>query len=139
MARVMVIEDEALLVASYDRALRRGQHTVIPLHEGTEAAVRARAERPDLILMDLGVPGLDALAFIRALKQDGATASIPIIVVSGMTLDHQALGELEPGWVEDVWLKPIRMERLLQRANALTAASRPPSGVGGTPSAPHGP
>ena len=125
MARVMVIEDEALLVASYDRALRRGQHAVIPLHEGTEAAVRARAERPDLILMDLGVPGLDVLAFIRALKQDGATASIPIIVVSGMTLDRRILAQLEPGWVEDVWLKPIRMDRLLQRANALTVPPPP--------------
>ena len=121
MARVMVIEDEALLVASYERALRRGQHTVIPVHEGSQAADRARAERPDLILLDLGVPGLDPLAFIRTLKEDAATGSIPIIVVSGMTLDRQAMARLEPGWIEEVWLKPIRMERLLQRANALAA------------------
>ncbi len=121
MARVMVIEDEALLVASYERALRRGQHNVVPVHDGARALDRARAERPDLIFLDLGVPGLDALAFIRALKQDPATASIPIIVVSGMTLDRQALARLEPGWVEDVWLKPVRMERLLQRANAVRA------------------
>ncbi|HYB73476.1 MAG TPA: response regulator [Candidatus Sulfotelmatobacter sp.] len=121
MARVLVIEDEALLVASYERALRRGQHTVIPLHDGAQAAARARAERPDLILMDLGVPGLDPVGFIRALKEDAATSSIPIIVVSGMTMDRQALAQLAPGWIEDVWLKPVRMERLLQRANALTA------------------
>ena len=121
MARVLVIEDEALLVASYERALRRGQHTVIPVHDGARAAARARAERPDLILMDLGVPGLDPVGFIRALKEDAATSSIPIIVVSGMTMDRQALAQLAPGWIEDVWLKPVRMERLLQRANALTA------------------
>jgi CheY-like chemotaxis protein len=119
MARVMVIEDEALLVASYERALRRGQHRVIPVHEGTRAAERARSERPDLILMDLGVPGLDPPAFIRAMKQDDATAAIPIIVVSGMMMDPEMLTGLEPGWIEEVWLKPVRMERLLQRANAL--------------------
>lgn len=122
MARVMVVEDEALLVASYERALRRGQHTVIPVHAGGEAVARARAEVPDLILLDLGVPDLDPLGFISALKKDPTTASIPIIVVSGMTLDRQALGRLDPGWVEDVWLKPVRMERLLQRANALTSS-----------------
>lgn len=123
MARVMVIEDEALLVASYERALRRGQHTVIPVHEGAQAVARARAERPDLILLDLGVPDLDPLGFIQAVKEDAATAAIPIIVVSGMTLDRQVLARLDPGWVEDVWLKPVRMERLLQRANAVTGTS----------------
>lgn len=121
MARVLVVEDEALLVASYERALRRGQHTVVPVHEGAQAAARARAEHPDLILMDLGVPGLDPVRFIRTLKEDAATAPIPIIVVSGMTMDRQALAQLEPGWIEEVWLKPVRMERLLQRVNALTA------------------
>jgi hypothetical protein len=35
-------------------------------------------------------------------------------------MDHEALAQLAPGWIEDVWLKPVRMERLLQRANALT-------------------
>jgi len=123
MARVMVIEDEALLVASYERALRRGQHSVIAVHEGTGASARARAERPDLILLDLGVPGLDPPGFIRAVKQDLATAAIPIIVVSGMTVDRELLDRLDPGWIEDVWLKPIRMERLLQRANALSSPS----------------
>jgi CheY-like chemotaxis protein len=121
MARVMIIEDEALLVASYERALRRGQHQAIPLHDGTEALTRARAERPDLILMDLRVPGLDAPGFVRAMKQDPATAAIPIIVVSGMTLDRAMLEGIDPALVEDVWLKPIRMERLLQRANTLLA------------------
>lgn len=123
MARIMIVEDEALLVASYERALRRGQHAVIPVYRGEGALGQAQAERPDLILLDLGVPGLDPVGFIRALKRDPGTAPIPIIVVSGMTLDREALTQLEPGWVEDVWLKPIRMERLLQRANA--AASMP--------------
>ena len=123
MARIMVIEDEALLVASYERALRRGQHAVVALHEGSEAAARALAERPDLILLDVGVPGLDPVAFVRALKQDPVTASIPIIVVSGVALDDRIRAELHPGWIEDVWLKPIRMERLLQRANAVGARS----------------
>jgi CheY-like chemotaxis protein len=120
MARVMVIEDEALLLASYERALRRGRHAVIPVHEGAGAAGRAQAERPDLILVDLHVPGLDPVAFIRALKGDPATALIPIIVVSGITPDRQMLDQLSPGWIEEVWLKPVRMERLLQRANAIT-------------------
>jgi CheY-like chemotaxis protein len=119
MARVMVVEDEALLVASYERALRRGQHIVIAAYNGRGAAARALAERPDLILLDLGVPGLDPLGFIQAVKGDPATASIPIIVVSGTAADPALLAEFEPGWVEDVWLKPIRMERLLQRANVL--------------------
>jgi CheY-like chemotaxis protein len=119
MARVMVVEDEALLVASYERALRRGRHAVIAMHEGSQAAARALAERPDLILLDVGVPGLDPVAFIRTLKQDPATATIPIIVVSGVALDDRIQAQLQPRWIEDVWLKPIRMERLLQRANAL--------------------
>ncbi len=126
MARVMVVEDEALLVASYERVLRRGQHTVIAAYSGGGAAARALAERPDLILLDLGVPDLDPSGFIRSVKQDLATASIPIIVVSGTAADPAFLAQLEPGWIEDVWLKPIRMERLLQRCNALPAA-RPPS------------
>ena len=119
MARVMVVEDEALLVASYERALRRGQHAVIAVHHGAEALRRAQAERPDLVLLDMRVPGLDPAAFIRGLKEEPATASIPIIVVSGMTVERQDIERLEPGWIEEVWLKPVRMERLLQRANAL--------------------
>ncbi len=122
MARVMVVEDEALLVASYERALRRGQHAVIAAYDGRGAAARALAERPDLILLDLGVPDLDPSGFIRSMKQDPATASIPIIVVSGTAADPAFLAQFDPGWIEDVWLKPIRMERLLQRANALAAS-----------------
>jgi CheY-like chemotaxis protein len=122
MPRVMVVEDEALLVASYERALRRGQHAVIAAYDGRGAAARALAERPDLILLDLGVPDLDPSAFIRAVKQNPATAFIPIIVVSGTAADPAFLDQFEPGWIEDVWLKPIRMERLLQRVNALAAA-----------------
>lgn len=125
----MVIEDEALLVASYERALRRGRHSIIAVHEGSRAAARAQAERPDLILLDLGVPGLDAAGFIRTLKQDPITADIPVIVVSGMTLGRSVLAQLRPEWIEDVWLKPVRMERLIQRANAI-----PP----GKPAAPAG-
>ena len=121
MARVMVVEDEALLVASYERALRRGQHAVIAAYDGRGATARALAERPDLILLDLGVPELDPSGFIRSVKQDPGTASIPIIVVSGTAADPAFLAQFEAGWIEDVWLKPIRMERLLQRANALAA------------------
>src|SRR5450756_1568433 len=80
MSRVLVVEDDkdiADLIAHY---LQKAGHSVDAAASGPAALLRVKASAPDLILLDLMLPGLDGLLVCQALRSDPATAAIPIIL-----------------------------------------------------------
>ena len=82
---VLVAEDDPLLVALLRATFRGTDLRLLEATTGNEALAVARAERPDLVLLDLGLPGLDGHEVCRLLKGDPATAGIPVLMLTART------------------------------------------------------
>jgi CheY-like chemotaxis protein len=82
--RVLVADDDRLLRTAAVTTLRRAGFEVLAAADGEEAVALARAERPDLILLDLVMPKVDGFAALARLKDDPATREIPVIVLSNL-------------------------------------------------------
>ena len=80
-ARLVVADDAAAVRGRLGAAL--AAYTVLEAARGDEALALVRRERPDLVVLDVQMPGLDGLAVARALAADPATAAIPVVLCSG--------------------------------------------------------
>jgi two-component system response regulator MprA len=87
LRRVLIVDDDADVRSAIGEALVSGGFAVAEAQDGVEALTRARDSRPDLILLDLGMPRMDGFAFRAAQRADAALASIPVVVVSASEPD----------------------------------------------------
>lgn len=114
MARILLVEDNEMNRDMLSRRLiRRGFEVSIAV-DAEEAFQQVRTERPDVILMDLGLPGKDGYEITRELKSDPDLAPIPVIALtaSAMTTDRDKA--LKAG-CDDYDTKPVDLERLLAK------------------------
>jgi DNA-binding response OmpR family regulator len=114
--RILVIEDEAQLARHITRALERHGHVASARHDGAEGLQAAFAEKPDLIVLDLNLPGLDGLALLAGLKQAKSPARVIILTARG-DVEHRVKG-LKAG-ADDYLAKPFSMDELVARIEAL--------------------
>jgi len=112
--RVLVVDDEAPMRRTLEIGLRAGGYEVDLAATGGEALETVRAQPPDLVILDLGLPDIDGVQLARALR--GATA-VPIIVVSARTGDAMRAAALDAG-ADDYVTKPFGMDDLLGRVRA---------------------
>ena len=133
MSRVLVVEDDkdiAELIAHY---LQKAGHTVEIAASGTAALPRVKASAPDLILLDLMLPGMDGLLVCQALRSDPATAAIPIIMLTARGEEAERVTGLELG-ADDYVTKPFSPRELTARVAAiLRRVHRPAAGAPGAP------
>jgi two-component system, cell cycle response regulator DivK len=118
MATILIVEDnEASRDALSRRLERRGYHILVAV-DGQSAVSLARSERPDLILMDLGLPGIDGWEATRQLKNDSASRHIPIIVLSAHAMTNDRELALAAGG-DEFDTKPVRFQPLLEKIELL--------------------
>jgi two-component system cell cycle response regulator DivK len=86
MARVLVVEDNASNMTLAAFLLKSAGHSVLPATDAEVGLTRARAEQPDLILMDIQLPGMDGLEATALLKGDDATRTIPVIALTALAM-----------------------------------------------------
>ena len=86
MARILVIEDDAMSMKQAILLLQDVGHIALCAIDGETGVILARTGQPDLILMDIQLPGMDGLEATALLKKDPATAAIPIIAVTAMVM-----------------------------------------------------
>ncbi len=130
MAFVLVVEDHPLN-RKLVRDLLQFQFEVQEVESAEAALEFLRTRRPDLILMDIQLPGMDGLTLARRLKADWTTASIPIVVLSAHALSRDIQQAREAGCVDFI-TKPITDDpyTFLERiARGMAAPARPPNGV----------
>jgi CheY-like chemotaxis protein len=120
MATIMVVEDNEPSRDALARRLERRGHRTLLAGDGREAVSLARSDRPDLILMDLGLPGIDGWEATRQLKDDESTRHIPIIVLSAHAMTSDRERALAAGG-DDFDTKPIRFQQLLGKVDSLLA------------------
>ncbi len=118
MPRILLVEDDELNRDSLRRLLRRGGYEILLAVDGEEALTVARAERPDVILMDMRLPGIDGWEATRRLKAAPETRAIPIIALTAHAMASDRDQSLAAG-CDDHDTKPIDLDRLLPKIRAL--------------------
>ena len=113
---VLVVDDERDLVDLMTFNLQRNGYSVISAGSGLEALDLARREKPDLILLDLMLPGIDGNEVARRLKADAATSAIPIIMLTAKSEETDVVVGLTLG-ADDYITKPFSVKILLARLN----------------------
>ena len=86
MARVLVVEDNASNMTLATFLLKSAGHTVLGATDAEAGLAMARAEQPELILMDIQLPGMDGLEATALLKADPATRAIPVIALTALAM-----------------------------------------------------
>jgi twitching motility two-component system response regulator PilH len=81
--KVLIVDDAVVDRQNLERILSAAGYRVLLAESGEQALLRAKAERPDVILMDVNMPDLDGFATTRRLKADPATRDIPVVFVTG--------------------------------------------------------
>ena len=120
MATILVAEDNELSRDALSRRLARRGYRIVLAVDGAQAIELARDERPDVILMDLGLPRVDGWEATRQLKADPATRDITIIVLSAHAMTNDRDKALQAGG-DEFDTKPVRFQPLLGKIEALLA------------------
>jgi two-component system cell cycle response regulator DivK len=120
MATVLIIEDNEPSRDALARRLERRGYTALTAVDGMQGVSLARAAKPDLILMDLGLPGIDGWEATNRLKSDGQTRDIPVIVLSAHAMTNDRDLALAAGG-DDFDTKPVHFHRLVAKIEALLA------------------
>lgn len=122
MAVILLVEDDPMNREMIRRYLRMSGFEVLTADDGEQALTLAEAERPDLVLMDLGLPVMTGWEAAKRLKAAPATSSIPIIALTAYVMAGDREQALAAG-CDDYESKPINFPRLKAKIQALLDAS----------------
>jgi two-component system alkaline phosphatase synthesis response regulator PhoP len=113
LRKVLVIDDEpALLTLLIDALSLLGGYDVVVASDGVIGLEQVLAEQPDCVVVDVRMPNLNGFQFVRAIRGDPATATIPLVILSALAQDRQALMGFLSG--ADAYLfKPVELDDLL--------------------------
>jgi CheY-like chemotaxis protein len=124
MHKILLVEDNEMNRDMLSRRLERRGFEAIMALDGAQGVEMARSEHPTLILMDMSLPVMDGWTATRTLKDDPATARIPVIGLSAHAMSSDLDKALEAG-CDDYDTKPIDLIRLLEKMQTQLDKSRP--------------
>ena len=122
MPKILLVEDNEMNRDMLSRRLTKRGYEVLIAVDGAEALELARAEGPDLILMDMSLPVMDGWEATRELKKTDDTRSIPIIALTAHAMSADKDRALEAG-CDDFDTKPVELARLLDKMDQLLKRS----------------
>lgn len=112
MSRILIAEDEERIVSFLEKGLRAAGYTTLAVGDGIDALSLARDDSFDLLVLDLGLPGLDGQEVLRRLRARGET--MPVVILTARAGVEDTVAGLEGG-ADDYVAKPFRFEELLAR------------------------
>ena len=115
MATILIVEDDPVIRSTVEYALKRSGFETRGVADGSEALQAARESAPDLVLLDLMLPGLDGYQVAEKLRSSGQ--DVPIIMVTALDQERDKVRGLDAG-ADDYITKPFSMEELLARVRA---------------------
>jgi two-component system KDP operon response regulator KdpE len=120
--RILVVDDEPQILRALRINLRARHYDVVTAVDGTEALQEARRQKPDLIVLDLGLPDIDGVEVIRMMR---TWSQVPIVVLSGRVDSLDKVNALDAG-ADDYVTKPFSLDELLARVRAVTRRRNDP-------------
>ena len=120
--RIMVVDDSPTERHVLNDFLTRKGFEVIIAENGEQAIAKAKAEKPDLILMDVVMPGINGYQATRTITRDDSTRDIPVIMCTSKDLPTDRIWGMRQGAL-DYMVKPVNLEELLGRIAQLGAAN----------------
>jgi DNA-binding response OmpR family regulator len=126
---ILVVDDEPRIVDLARDYLEHAGFTVLTAPDGPTALAAARDKAPDLVVLDLGLPGLDGLDVTRQLRQGQSTAALPIVMLTARDDELDKLLGLELG-ADDYLTKPFSPRELVARVKAVLRRADRPVGAG---------
>lgn len=121
MADILLIEDSATDAHAYGSVLRSNGHTVLSASTGEEGMNMAQKHNPDLIIMDIVMPGVNGFQATRELRRSAETADIPIIMMSTKDQEADRIWGLRQG-AFDYLIKPVKKRMLLESVASALAS-----------------
>jgi DNA-binding response OmpR family regulator len=121
MSKILVVDDEQSIVDMLTYNLVKAGHQPIVARDGEQALRLARAERPDLVILDLMLPGLDGLDVCREIRKE---SSLPIIILTAKDEEIDRVVGLELG-ADDYVVKPFSVRELMARAKSVLRRAQP--------------
>jgi CheY-like chemotaxis protein len=122
MSKILIIEDTENNRVLLTRRLKPRGHEIITADDAESGIALVESEKPDLILMDVGLPGMDGWNATRALKQNEATKHIPVIALTAHAMQGDREKALEAG-CDDYETKPIDFNRLFEKMDRLLSGN----------------
>lgn len=118
MAQVLIVDDSPTEIHVLTSILQKLGHEVFTASNGEEGVERAKELKPDLILMDVVMPGMNGFQATRSLSKDPSTASIPIIIVTTKDQETDRVWGLRQG-AKDYVTKPVAEAEMVSKIKAL--------------------
>jgi twitching motility two-component system response regulator PilH len=120
--RVLIVDDSPTERHVLNDMLTKAGYEVVASDNGEDAILKARTAKPDLILMDIVMPGLNGFQATRAISRDPQTRSVPIIICTSKTQETDKIWGMRQG-ARDYIMKPVRREELLAKITASASLS----------------
>ena len=121
--RILVVDDSATIRAVLGKMLIQDGHVVLKTGDGEAAIALAREKQPDLIFLDIVMPGMNGFAVLRALRHDPITQAIPIVMISG-NLQATEQFYVQRFGADDFMKKPFGRSEVFARLQRLSASGR---------------
>jgi two-component system, cell cycle response regulator DivK len=118
MPRILLVDDNAENRRFLSRRLQRRGFEVLEAVDGAAAVEMARAEKPDLVLMDMNMPAVDGWEATRRIKADPASASVPVVGLTAHALAGDRERAIQAG-CSDYHTKPVEFPKLLEQIESL--------------------
>lgn len=124
--KILIVDDEPGMVDAIRMRLEANNYDVIIARDGGEGLIKARAENPDLVILDVMLPNMDGFMVCRMLKFDEKYSHIPVVMLTARTQDSDAKKGKEVG--ADAYVKkPFKAEELLKTISNLIDTRKPAS------------
>ena len=121
--RILVVDDSATIRAVLGKMLTQDGHVVLKVGDGEGALAAAREKQPDLVFLDIVMPGMNGFAVLRALRHDPLTQAIPIVMISG-NLQATEQFYVQRFGADDFMKKPFGRSEVFARLQHLAASGR---------------
>lgn len=123
--KILIVEDDADIIEMISYNLKKENYSVTSVPDGERAAHSAKRDKPDLIILDLMLPGMDGLEVCRNLRKNELTAHIPIIMLTAKSQEADKVAGLELG-ADDYMTKPFSPQELIARIKAVLRRGKDP-------------
>jgi DNA-binding response OmpR family regulator len=123
---ILVIEDDDIVARTIERSLRGDEFRVVLASSGVEGLKSARRRPPDMVILDIIMPGMDGYTVCREIRSDPILADIPILFLTAKIKDEDKIAGFKAG-ADDFLCKPFNVDELILRLRAILRRSRLPS------------